>query len=207
MTLYVSIFIAIILNIIILVFLRPLERNLSESNNDNNQTDVPQIIFKDFQLFDIGDENILTTTLQGESGSGYKDGRYEISKVKLSYKKYEYQEELTSDSALYNQNGFQLSGNVKYNRSDNSSIECNNIIYDIPNEYAYIPDNFILYWTGKTSEINGKELVVLLNNKEIYAYDIKASFKDADSDFYVDTNDTDILLNDSDLNLSAKNKK
>ena len=107
MALYFSIFSIIILNFIILIFLRPIERDLSENKNQNSN-EIPQIVFKDFQLFDISDKNILTTTLEGEIGEGFKNGNYKISNIKLSYQKYEYREELKGNYAFYNGNDFQL---------------------------------------------------------------------------------------------------
>ncbi len=177
MALYFSIFSIIILNFIILIFLRPIERDLSENKNQNSN-EIPQIVFKDFQLFDISDKNILTTTLEGEIGEGFKNGNYKISNIKLSYQKYEYREELKGNYAFYNGNDFQLFGNIKYNRSDNSSIESNSTFYDIKNGFAYIPDKFKLSWHDKDGEVNGENLVVLIDNREIYAMNIRASFKD-----------------------------
>jgi len=155
---------------IILFFIKPIGGEFSHSTIQAQET--PQIVLKNFEMFDIGKSGIVETTLSGEIGEGFRDGSYRIRKVEMRYQNSEYVENIKSRYAYYNGSNIEATNGVFYQRSDNSSIKTNKLTYDIENRYFYIPNSFIFKRNGMI--IKGKSLIIDREIGKIKAFQIDA---------------------------------
>jgi hypothetical protein len=171
-TLFLSIITAI--NISIFSFLKPLGDDFF-SSTDLKEEQIPQIIFKEFALFDIGNSNLVETTLSGNYGEGFRDGKYRIRGVELKYQNSQYLEQIKSKYAFFDDGNIEIVGDVQYSRSDDSLVTTEKASYDIDNKYFYIPDSFI-FKRGKTT-IKGTTLIIKRDLGTISAFNINAVLK------------------------------
>jgi len=174
MPLHLFISLVFLLNFIILFFIRPIGGE-NFNSTDMNQSQIPQIIFKDFTLFDIGKNNIVGTTLSGERGEGFRDGSYRIRNVEIKYQNSEFIENIVGKYAYYNSHNIEIQDNVFYKRSDNRSIKTDKLSYNIENGYVFIPNNFIFQKDGFS--IKGNHLVIDRDKGKISAFKIDAILK------------------------------
>jgi hypothetical protein len=139
------------------------------------EEEIPQVLFNNFTLFDIGRDSLVETILYGEEGKGLKNGRYIIRQVELQYQNTEFVENVRSDIAFYTDKEIEIAGLVLYTRSDGSSIETNRASYDTVNRYFYIPDKFTFRRNGVV--FKGETLLIQRDVGTINAFNIDAVFK------------------------------
>ncbi len=70
----------LVLNLAILIFLRPIG-DWQKTSKQIQNSEIPQIMFKNFYLFDLGSNNIIETIVSGQIGEVFRNGRYVIKKV------------------------------------------------------------------------------------------------------------------------------
>ena len=174
MSLRLFISLVFILNFLILFFIRPIGGE-NFNSTDVNPSQIPQIIFKDFKLFDIGKNNIVGTTISGERGEGFRDGGYRIRDVEIKYQNSEYIEYVRGRYAYYNSHNIEIQENVFYQRSDNTSIKTDKLSYNIKNGYFYIPEDFI--FKKNKIFIKGNSLIIDRNQGTTSAFNVKAILK------------------------------
>jgi len=168
MPLHLFILLIFLLNFIILLLIKPIGNNFVKSETD--QSNIPQLLFKDFKLFDIGANSIVETTLSGKQGEGFRDGSYRIRDVKISYQNSKHIENIKSRYAYYSNNVIDAMGGVLYTRSDNSSIQTEKLSYDIENQYFYIPNRFVFERGGMITK--GETLIIHRKLGKIKAFNI-----------------------------------
>lgn len=163
----------LLINLSILFLIKPMSSDGFESTKVK-ESEIAQITFSNFNLFDIGADSIVETTLSGRLGEAFQDGRYVIQEVELKYQNSNYVEQLKSNLAFYNEKEIEVVGDVLYNRSDNSSIETDKLSYDVENRYFYIPGDFLFKQNG--SVVKGDTLLIKRDLGTINALNIKALF-------------------------------
>lgn len=159
------------LNLIILFFVKPIGNNI-KIKHDSSKFELPQVTFKDFKIFDVGDNSIVKSTLSGSFGEGYRDGSYKIKDVELKYKSSKFVEKITGNRAFYTQSNIEISGDILYKRSDKSSIKTDKLSYDFSGNYFYIPSHFIFQRKGTI--IKGQTLTILRDVGRISAFNVSA---------------------------------
>jgi len=162
------------LNLIILFFVKPMSEKGLNRTTEVKKSEIAQVTFLNFRLFDIGKGNVLETILSGNIGEVFQNNRYVINEVELKYQNSHYAEELKSDVAFYNNKEIEVVGDVLYKRSDNTSIETDRLSYDIEHRYFYIPGDFIFKKNG--SIVKGDTLLIKRDLGTINAFNIKALF-------------------------------
>ncbi|HIC10752.1 MAG TPA: hypothetical protein EYO61_05290, partial [Campylobacterales bacterium] len=108
------------INLIIFITIRPIGGKIS---NGSKSTDLPKILFANFELIDINSNYQIETIISGSVGKVFSDGRYLIKNVELKYQNSNYIENLKSDLAFYNVKEIEVIGHVVYSRSDNVVIQ------------------------------------------------------------------------------------
>jgi len=170
MSLHLFTSLAFVFSFIILFAIKPTGGEFVTSNIKVKE--MPQIVFKDFEMFDIGQSGIVETTLFGEMGEGFRNGSYRVREVEMKYQNSQYVEFIKSRYAYYNGTNIEATNGVFYQRSDNSSIQTNKLTYDIENRYFYIPNSFIFKRNGMI--IKGKSLIIDRGIGKIKAFQIDA---------------------------------
>lgn len=170
MSLYLFTALAFVFSFIILFAIKPTGGEFIDSEIPVKE--IPQIIFRDFEMFDIGKNGIVETTLSGEIGEGFRNGSYRIRGVEMRYQNSEYVENIKSRYAYYNGTNIEATNGVFYQRSDNSSIQTDKLSYDIEHRYFYIPNSFIFKRNGMI--IKGKSLIIDREIGKIKAFKIDA---------------------------------
>jgi LPS export ABC transporter protein LptC len=159
-----------IFNVAVVLLLRPFNEGGDVLKLPKN---VPQVSFKNFKLFNIDENRYVTMTLLGEYGEGYNNGTYRVKDVNLEYQNSLFLEKLRANYAVYKDGEIEVFENVKYQRSDNSSIEAEKLSYDVERGYFYIPDEFIFRRGGTVAE--GRTMVIRRDSGVINAFNIKAT--------------------------------
>jgi len=161
------------INLIIFITIRPIGGKIS---NGSKSTDLPKILFANFELIDINSNYQIETIISGSVGKVFSDGRYLIKNVELKYQNSNYIENLKSDLAFYNVKEVEVIGHVVYSRSDNVVIQTEKLSYDIEHRYFYIPGRFLFRQNRRVVE--GDTLIIERDRGTINALNIRAKISD-----------------------------
>ena len=133
----------------------------------------PQIILRDFKLLEIDKNGSVKTTLSGTRGLSYKDGIYKIKSITLLSVNFATIETVSGDYAFYREKSLDISGNVKYSRSDGSELETNRLSYHVKDNMFHIPNDFIFKMSNTI--VRGNSLYIMRNTGIINAENIQAT--------------------------------
>jgi lipopolysaccharide assembly outer membrane protein LptD (OstA) len=140
--------------------------------NETFLKNYPQVGFKNFQFFDMDKNKYVVMIVKGAVAEGFENRRYRMKNIDLMYQNTLFLETLKGNYAVYENREIDVLGDVEYERSDNSSITTNKLIYKIEEKKFYIPEEFT-FRRDKTY-IQGKTLIIERDSGKISAFNIQA---------------------------------